>query len=339
MSKGQEKKPSSESEKKYRMIFENANDGIVIHDLKGNIIDVNRSMFNRLGYTKNEMLRMNLNDLVSSKFAEKIRVRTKKLEKNNVAIFESQDKRRDGTIMPVEVSARMIDYEGRKAIQSVVRDISDRKIAEDVIQNIQKSKETLVLEMKAFNHLNILINEFLLDALENCPLDAQKKVIQKFKKRQAILTFILDKILDTPDILIIDFRELVRSLIVYLTNQYNFDMKNRQIKLKMENIFLDISHSLRCAFILSELILQSLSFASTDSNKGLIEICVWKTESSEVSLGVRDSVAGQGKEMDMLPPESKGYQLVDTLVKKINGSIQPVSKKGREFCISFQDKE
>ena len=41
-----------ESEKRYRLIFENANDGIIIHDADGNILDVNKNMYTRLGYSK-----------------------------------------------------------------------------------------------------------------------------------------------------------------------------------------------------------------------------------------------------------------------------------------------
>ena len=60
-----------ESENRYRMIFENANDGILIHDGKGKIIDVNQNMFVRLGYSKEEMLNMSLGDLVTPEYSKK----------------------------------------------------------------------------------------------------------------------------------------------------------------------------------------------------------------------------------------------------------------------------
>ena len=122
-----------ETEIRYRLVFDNINDGIIIHDASGRIFDVNQTMYERLGYTKAEMLEMTLPDLVSPEFTEKIKPRIKQLQEQGVAIFESADKRKDGTYMPVEISTRYVDYKGKKLIQSVVRDIQERKMAESLI--------------------------------------------------------------------------------------------------------------------------------------------------------------------------------------------------------------
>ena len=55
------------------MIFDNANDGIILHDLDGNLIDINRSMYKRLGYTKEEIMSIPLGHLVTSEFGERIK--------------------------------------------------------------------------------------------------------------------------------------------------------------------------------------------------------------------------------------------------------------------------
>ena len=59
----------------FRKVFESANDGIIIHDSAGQIYEVNRTMHRRLGYTREEMLNMGLQDLVAPGFGEKIRER------------------------------------------------------------------------------------------------------------------------------------------------------------------------------------------------------------------------------------------------------------------------
>ncbi|MBE0598577.1 MAG: EAL domain-containing protein [Desulfuromonadales bacterium] len=75
-------------------------------------------------------MQLPLDRLMTSEFGEKIRERTDRLQRDGVAIFQSADLRKDGTPMPVEVSARLVDYQGKKIIQSVVRDISERKRGE-----------------------------------------------------------------------------------------------------------------------------------------------------------------------------------------------------------------
>jgi len=134
-----------ESEERYRWIFENANDGIVLHDLEGRMIDVNRAMHERLGYSKSEIMALPLERLVTPEFAEKIRERVSALKAKGVDVFESSDLRKDGTAMPVEVSAHLIEMVGRPVILSMVRDIQDRALAEELI-TLKHRENALLLE-------------------------------------------------------------------------------------------------------------------------------------------------------------------------------------------------
>ena len=52
-----------ESEKRYRALMEKASEAILVHDVKGRIIDVNQRACRNLGYTKNELLKMTISDI------------------------------------------------------------------------------------------------------------------------------------------------------------------------------------------------------------------------------------------------------------------------------------
>ncbi|NJD56253.1 MAG: PAS domain S-box protein [Nitrospirae bacterium] len=123
-----------ESEQKYRMLFDSATDAIVILDLKGNFIDVNRTAYTRLGYTKQEILSMNVSQLDPPEFAAIVPERLAQISRDGQAVFESAHIRKDGSMMPVEINARLLDYEGRKVYFSIIRDITDRKRAEEELQ-------------------------------------------------------------------------------------------------------------------------------------------------------------------------------------------------------------
>ncbi len=119
-----------ESEERFRILFENSIDSLFILDIEGNFIDVNRAAYERLGYTKEEMLSMHITQLDSPEFADRVHERFEQVKKYGNVIFESAHLRKDGTVMPIEVNTRVIDYKGEKAIFSVIRDISMRKKAD-----------------------------------------------------------------------------------------------------------------------------------------------------------------------------------------------------------------
>jgi len=128
----------AESERKYRDLFESATDAIFILDLQGNFIDVNRTAYTRLGYTKAELLALHISRLDPPEFGARVPERLALLRDRGAAIFESVHLRKDGSGMPVEVNSRLLDYEGQKVFFSVIRDITERKQAEDRIRQSEE---------------------------------------------------------------------------------------------------------------------------------------------------------------------------------------------------------
>jgi len=120
-----------ESENRYRTLFEIANDAIFFLDGEGRFLDANRVACERLGYSPQELLKMSLKDINSPKAAVMIPQQIQSIREEGHAVFESRHVRRDGSSFPVEVSARAMMYNGKPALLGIVRDITDRKQAED----------------------------------------------------------------------------------------------------------------------------------------------------------------------------------------------------------------
>lgn len=123
-----------QSEAKYRNLFDSSTDGIFIIGLDGNFVDVNTTAHARLGYSKEELLALPISKLDHPEFAPRVHERLGLIRDQGVAIFESAHLRKDGTTMPVEVNSRLIEYEGRPVYFSIVRDITQRKQAEEKIR-------------------------------------------------------------------------------------------------------------------------------------------------------------------------------------------------------------
>ncbi len=127
-----------QSETKYRYLFESSMDGIFILGLDGHFIDVNRTAYERLGYTREEMLALNVRNFTSPEFARQVPERMAQVRERGMAVFESSHLRKDGSAMPVEVNARLIEYDGKMAHFSVARDITERKQAEERIRQSEQ---------------------------------------------------------------------------------------------------------------------------------------------------------------------------------------------------------
>ncbi len=128
----------------FHMVFDNAGDAILIHDVDGRFLEVNRIMCERLGYSREELLRLSPPDINAPEQARKFAERVKALQENGQITFETVHVNKDGRHIPVEVSARLIDFGGRPAILSVVRDITLRKQAEAALRQSEERGRALL---------------------------------------------------------------------------------------------------------------------------------------------------------------------------------------------------
>lgn len=135
----QEQVSLANNEERYRDYFENAKDAIYVHDLNGRYTMVNKAAEALIGYTREEILKMSVFDVVPENYAEQIQARLqKKLADHSPTIYEVEAIRRDGTRVPVEVSSRLIWENGvAVAVQGSARDISERKRAEEALRASQ----------------------------------------------------------------------------------------------------------------------------------------------------------------------------------------------------------
>jgi PAS domain S-box-containing protein len=129
-----------ESEKKYRELFDNANDAIIIADTDtGLIIDVNREAELLLGRKRDEMINMDRSRIHPADkagfYSEHFR---KHIDAGRIVDFDAEIERKDGIIVPVAISASLVQLAGKSVIQGIFRDMTKRKRAEDALREGQR---------------------------------------------------------------------------------------------------------------------------------------------------------------------------------------------------------
>ena len=130
-----------ENEARYRQLFENANDIIYVHDLAGNYISVNQAAERIFGYTRDEVLRLNMTEIIAPDHLKlvKRKLRKKLTSRRGQTVYEVDCIVKDGRRLTLEVNSSVIVSDGVPiAVQGVARDITDRKLAEERSRKIEE---------------------------------------------------------------------------------------------------------------------------------------------------------------------------------------------------------
>ncbi|MEZ5083121.1 MAG: Cache 3/Cache 2 fusion domain-containing protein [Bacteroidales bacterium] len=122
-----------QSERHFQTLFNNSSDDIFVIDYDGNFVEVNQVACDNLGYTREEFLAMNIRDIKPEHLKAGVDRKISMIIKFGKYRYESENKAKDGHIIPVEMKSRNIDYKGKQVILTIARDISERKEMEDKI--------------------------------------------------------------------------------------------------------------------------------------------------------------------------------------------------------------
>ena len=140
------------SERRYRALFEKANDAIFLETEDDDIIAVNQRACELLGYSREELLAMKVSDLQAPEVrGPRGGVIKGELEKHQDNLFEGLDLHRDGRRIPVEITDAVIEENGKRLVLSIVRDITERKQAEEALRRALLEVRRLTDQLQAEN--------------------------------------------------------------------------------------------------------------------------------------------------------------------------------------------
>jgi len=120
---------------KYSNIFDSVNDGIEMISKNGRIVGMNRVGYERMGYTRQEIIGRPLAEFVAPEFATRVQERMDLISTKGHVTFESARICKDGSVMPLEISSRMVEMDGQQVFLGICRDMTERKLAEQAIRD------------------------------------------------------------------------------------------------------------------------------------------------------------------------------------------------------------
>ncbi len=132
-----------ESEERYRLLFNGITDAVFVHeirddDLPGAFLAVNDAMCRRLGYAREELLRMTVLDIDAPESTADRQSVVRRLRGGESVLFGQIHVARDGRRIPVEVHVQAFRLQGRLVVLSVSRDTTERQVLEAQLRQAQK---------------------------------------------------------------------------------------------------------------------------------------------------------------------------------------------------------
>jgi PAS domain S-box-containing protein len=151
-----------ESEERYRVIFEQAADSIVLIDAEtGALVEFNDRAHENIGYTREEFEKLRIPDFEVIESAEEVAKHVEKIIKEGADTFETKHRTRGGEIRDIQVNSRAISIRGRDFVQSIWHDITERKRAEETLRRAEAETRRHLKEQIALREAGTIITSTL----------------------------------------------------------------------------------------------------------------------------------------------------------------------------------
>lgn len=229
-------------------------------------------------------------------------------------------------------------------------EITERKLMEEKIKLSLEEKELLLTEVhhRVKNNMQIISSLLSLQSnyIEN---ENELEVFKESKNRIKSMALVHEKLYQSRDFKSIDFREYINSLVFNLSSSY--EAQYIDLNININSISLDINNAIPCGLIINEIITNSFKhafpetkglgpanekFVSPDGKTSKIDIDFYK-DGEKHMLIISDNGIGFPEDLDIKNTRTLGLQLINTLVKQLDGTIELDRAHGTTFKISFEE--
>lgn len=193
-----------ERERKFRTVFEQSLDGIVLHDMGGQILDVNETLCKLLGSTRSDLTTKHLSELHPKRALEACRLAMDEVAEHGRHRFECEFARNDGSTFMAEVWANAFDLGGDHVVQGIVRDVTEQRKKESEIREAMEAAELANESKSVFlatmsHEIRTPLNGILgfTDLLETSEMmEEQRHSVEMIRKSGDVLLGLINNILD-----------------------------------------------------------------------------------------------------------------------------------------------
>lgn len=327
-----------QAEAKFRGLLESAPDGIVVVDREGRIVIVNGEIERMFGYGRDELIGRKVEILVPEQYREGHVItrngyfaspRTRPMGAGRALM----GRKRDGTGFPVEISLSPLETEQGTLVMSIVRDITDRRQAEERLEASLREKEVLLKEIHHRVKNNLQITSSLLKLQTGNITDPRTlELFSESQNRIRSMALVHEKLYQSHDLSRIDFADYAKSLASLLFRSYGASGRI-DVEVESDPVHFTVDTAIPCGLMLNELLSNAIKHAFPDGRRGNVRIAIVAEQGGAHSIRVRDDGIGLPPEVAIESATTLGLQLVRTLAEQIGATLEVGREGGTEVRI------
>ncbi|HNX25517.1 MAG TPA: PAS domain S-box protein [Spirochaetota bacterium] len=325
-------------EEKYRSIFENIQDCYYEVSIEGTIIEISPSIeiISNGQYSRNDLIGTSMDDLYNN-INDRDAFLSVIMERESVVDFEIFLKNKDGHSFPCTISSKLYyDAHGSPVkIIGSIRNISERKSAENKIQSLLNEKELILKEVhhRIKNNMNTIYGVLALHKEKlNDPVSIA--ALEDAGSRIQSMMVLYDKLYRSSDFIEISVATYLSPLVDEIVGNFpNSDAV--RIEKNIDDFVLDVKRLQSLGIIINELLTNIMKYAFTGRSGGLI-IFSASLKGTAVSFIIQDNGNGIPESIDFKNSNGFGLMLVEMLIRQIGGKITIERIAGTKFILEFE---
>lgn len=217
------------------------------------------------------------------------------------------------------------------------KEIAAHRKAKKELKDSLNEKDILVKEIHHRVKNNLMIISSLLNLQSHYLTDEKSlNIFKESENRAKSMALIHERLYSNKDMRKIEFDEYLSTLATELFESYSLD-PDIKLNLKLDKAMLDVNTAIPLALIVNELITNSFKHAFLEG-KGELSIKFRRLPGEdEYELIVKDDGPGFPEDLDFRKADSLGMQLVNNLIKQLNGTVNLDRSQGTKFTIHFKE--
>ncbi len=316
-------------------ILETTADGFWVVAPDKKIVTANAAYCRMSGYGRDELERMEVQDLDALENLAETDARFKRIMENGSEIFETKHRRKDGSLVDIEVTASRLDRVDGAHLVAFCRDISERKRMLEEAEAQLVEKETLLREVHHRVKNNMATIESLLSLQADSMIQAEAKAaLQDTTSRVRSSRVLYDKLLISQDLHAVSVRDYSEGLIDSLAMVYYPD-GTIAIEKQISEFSIDPKRAFAIGIILNELLTNVFKYAFRGRDSGTVSVRINNTDGN-VTLIIQDN--GVGFDEIALEGKSAGFGLtvIEMLAKQLGGTYSIANHNGARSVVMFK---
>jgi PAS domain S-box-containing protein len=325
------------SENRYHRLFETAKDGILILDAEtGKIVDVNPFLVEMLGYSKTQFIEKTIWEIGVFKDVVANKENFFELQQKEYVRYDNLPlETANGGIVEVEFISNVYLVENKKVIQCNIRNITDRKIAEELIHTLLAEKELILKE----GHHRIKNNMATISSLLSLQAEAldvptAKAALEDAVSRIQSMMMLYNRLYQSVGFKSLSVLDYLPSLIDDILGDFPY-RRSIQVTKLIDDFVLDPKILQPLGIIINELLTNIMKYAFSGKALGLITVFVL-SKGDRAILSIEDNGNGMPESIDFTNSPGFGLMLVNMLTKQLKGSIRIERLNGTKVILEFE---